>query len=87
MGAISYTLKGEESRLQPVDVRNSGRKIRPHHTTTDLLGLPQVQTEQTEARSRGIPWEYDRGEGQLQYETAVRGRECDCGLVGEVMST
>ena len=39
MGAISYTLKGEESRLQPVDVRNSGRKIRPHHTTTDLLGL------------------------------------------------
>lgn len=59
-----------------------GQKYGLHHT---YWGFPQVQTEQTEARSRGIPWERDRGEATSMRRP--RGRECDCGLIGEVMST
>lgn len=45
-----------------------GQKYGLHHT---YWGFPQVQTEQTEARSRGIPWDVIE-EKPLQYETTER---------------
>jgi len=75
MGAINYTLEGEESRLQLRRRKNSGGTIQRWGRNTDYMGslITLIGASQTEARSRGIPWEHDGGQGQLQYETTEGG--------------